>query len=284
MNTTRTILVSMCCAIISIGALAPSQAGVLIAESDFNIPPFTAGIPVHGQGASEPGWAAPWQKLGGFDDRGHVVSNPTQEGSGAVQLFADNVFGTSVEREWMNIVPKVRVDGYVYVTPGASMQGQIVTATPASGEIVSRTAGAFRIDGSGLIRVFDAKAGGFVSTSFFTIPYQWNKYSLIVDMNSKSYNFLFNDQLYGSPHPLTLMNPMFYVDGINYSASGTLTTYVDNIRVTPVPEPSTAVLALLGAGALLYRARRRAFNARATSSPSPAPPPELRSSAHGATG
>lgn len=262
MNTTRSILTLACCALISIGAAASSQAGVLIAESHFNIPPFTPGIPVEGQGGSEPGWAAPWQKLGGFDDRGHVVTSPTQDGNGAVQLFTDNVFGTSVEREWMNIVPKVRVDGYVYVNPGASMQGQIVTATPASGEIVSRTAGAFRIDSNGLIRVFDAKASGFVPTNFFTIPYQWNKYSLIVDMNTKTYNFLFNDQLFSSSHPLTLMNPMFYVDGINYSAAGSLYSYVDNVRVTAVPEPSTLIPALMGTAVLCYLRRISRLNRR----------------------
>ena len=89
-----------------------------LAQSTFNSPPFTVGITVDGQGGSEPGWAAPWQELGGFSDRGHVVSSPTYEGNGAVQLFADQNFGTSVEREWADIVPVVRVDSFVFVTAG----------------------------------------------------------------------------------------------------------------------------------------------------------------------
>ena len=96
----------------------PAAADVL-ATSNFDVPPFTAGISVAGQGGSEPGWAAPWQEIGGFSDRGHVVTTPTYEGTGSVQLFADEVYGTSVEHEWANIVPQVEVDAYVYVTPGA---------------------------------------------------------------------------------------------------------------------------------------------------------------------
>src|SRR5258706_14049371 len=138
-----------------------TQSGTPLANSTFNSPPFTVGVTVDGQGGSEPGWAAPWRKLGGFSDRGHVVSSPTFEGNGAVQLFADQTFGTSVEREWANIVPIVRVDAFVYVTPGASMNGQIVTATPASGEIDTRSAGDWQIQGNGLIDVFDKTTNGF---------------------------------------------------------------------------------------------------------------------------
>jgi Dockerin type I domain len=205
-----------------------------LAASQFNNPPFTAGITVDGQGGSEPGWAAPWLKLGGFSDRGMVVSNPTQEGNGAVQIFASAVFGTSVEREWSTISPVVRVDAYVYVTPGASMDGQIVTATPSSGEIDPRRAGTWKIDSSGTINVFDTTTNGYRSTPFHTIPTQWDKYSLYVNTNSNTYAFLFNDQLYYAPHPLPFLNSMFYVDGINLRALGTLTSYVDNVTVTAI--------------------------------------------------
>ena len=217
-----------------------------LAISQFNIPPFTAGIPVEGQGASEPGWAAPWRKLGGFDDRGHVVTSPTQEGNGAVQLFADAVFGTSVECEWSVIAPVVRVDAFVYVTPGAAMDGQIVTGTAGVGEIDPRRAGSWRIQGSGLIDVFDTTQNGYVSTGFFTLPNQWNKYSLIADTNTNTYSFLFNDQTFNSPNPLQFMNSMFYVDGINLRAAGLLTSYVDSVTVTAVPEPPAFALAALG--------------------------------------
>ena len=233
------------CAIVIIAA-ANNAFGNQIAISQFNNPPFTAGITVDGQGGSESGWAAPWQKLGGFGDRGLVLTIPTEEGNGAVQLFADAVFGTSVEREWSNIAPVVRADAYVYVTPGASMDGQIVTATPASGEIDPRRAGNWRIEGNGAISVFDATLNSYVSTGFHTLPNQWNKYSLIVNTNTDTYSFLFNDLAFNSPHALPFLNAMSYVDGINLRALGTLTSYVDNVTVTSVPEPSTIILAAIG--------------------------------------
>jgi hypothetical protein len=245
-------------------AAADSRAtGQQIATSTFNIPPFTAGIPVGGQGGSEPGWTAPWDKIGGFNDRGHVVNSPTQEGNGAVQLFADNVFGTSIERHWSR-VPVVRVDAYVYVTPGASMDAQIVNSEPA-GEIDPRRAGNWRIDGGGGISVFDLTSNGYLSTGFTTSSNQWNEYSLIADTHTQTYSFLFNDQLYNPPHPLQFIDSTSYVDGINLRALQTLTSYVDHVTVTAVPEPSTIVLGGIGCIGMLFVAWRRR---RLTSIPS----------------
>ena len=222
------------CVVISIAGFAQFALAAQLAISQFDSPPFTAGITVDGQGASEPGWAAAWQKLGGFSDRGFVVNSPTQQGNGAVQLFANAIFGTSIEREWSTIAPVVRVDAYVNVNPGASMDGQIVTATPASGEIDPRRAGTWQIDGSGAINVFDTTSNGYRSTGFHTIPTQWNKYSLFVNTNTNTYAFLFNDQLYFAPHPLPFLNAMFYVDGVNLRALGTLTSYIDNVTVSAI--------------------------------------------------
>jgi hypothetical protein len=240
-------------------ALVITPPGTPLAQSTFDSPPFTVGITVDGQGGSEPGWAAPWQKLGGFSDRGHVVSSPTYQGNGAVQLFADQIFGTSVEREWANIVPVVRVDSFVFVTPGASMNGQIVTATPASGEIDTRSAGDWQIEGNGLIDVFDKTTNGFVHTGFQTLPNQWNEYSLIADANTHSFSFLFNNQPFNSPHPLPFLNSTAYVDGINLRALGTLTSYADFVQVSAVPEPSSLILFAVGAltlGGLAVAGRR----------------------------
>jgi hypothetical protein len=241
---------------LSLIRIAPAALPATLATSNFNVPPFTAGIPVEGQGASESGWNGPWRKLGGFEDRGHVVTSPTQEGTGAVQIFADQVFGTSIEREWAVITPVVRVDAYVYVTPGASMNGQIVTGIAGEGEIDPRRAGTFQIEPGGLITVFDATMNNFISTGFHTLPNTWNKYSLIANTNDSTFRFLFNDQLFQSPHPLPFLNPMFYVDGINLRAAGTLTSYVDNITVTAVPEPSTGLYAI-GTCAIWFCDRRR---------------------------
>ena len=42
---------------------------------------------------------------------------------------------------------------------------------------------------------------------------------MIVDTNSHTWSFLFNDQPYNSPHPLGFLNPLFYVNGINFRAA-----------------------------------------------------------------
>jgi hypothetical protein len=257
MKTNKSASVVWCGVLLALAATSRPAIAEILARSQFNIPPFTPGIPVAGQGASEPGWLAPWWKLGGFDDRGHVVTSPTQEGNGAVQIFADRSLGTSVEREWFVIAPIVRVDAFVYITPGAEMDGSIVTATPASGEIDPRRAGNWRIEASGLIALFDTTVNGWVSTGFHTLPNQWNQYSLIADTTTSTYSFLFNDQPFNSPHPLPFINPMFYVDGINLRAAGVLTSYVDNVTVTAIPEPSTLVLGALGT-LIAYFARRSA--------------------------
>jgi hypothetical protein len=226
------------------GAHAIATTVTVLASSNFDPPAYTAGITVGGQGVGEPGWAAPWQEIGGTGGRGLVVTSPANEGGGAVQLLADQEFGTSVEREWSAIDPIVRVDAYVYVTPGAAMDGQIVTATPASGEIDTRSAGEFEISGSGLINVYNPARGGLVSTGFHTLPNAWNEYSLIVNTNTDTYSFLFNNQPYNPPQPLGFRNSMFYVDGINLRAEGTLSSYIDDVTVTAVPEPSSVVLLL----------------------------------------
>jgi hypothetical protein len=252
----KSIYVGPVLAIVASVILLQPATGAIIASSNFNIPPFTAGVTVDGQGGSEPGWAAPWWKLGGFADRGHVVTSPTQEGNGAVQIFADQVFGTSVERDWSTISPLVRVDAYVYVTPGAAMDGQIVTATPLSGEINPRRAGSWQIRASGQIDVFDTTVNGYVATPFHTLPNQWNKYSLVADTATNTYSFLFNDQVFNSAHPLPFMNAMFYVDGINLRAQGVLTSYVDNITIHNTPEPACSILLLVG-GVLVVCKRYR---------------------------
>ena len=227
-----------------------------LANSTFNIPPFTAGITVDGQGGSEPGWAAPWSKLGGFADRGHVVTSPTQQGNGAVQLFADAIFGTSVEREWSTIVPMVRVDAFVFVTPGASMDGQIVTGTAGVGEIDPRRAGNWRIAGNGAISVFDTTVNNYVNTGFTTLPNVWNKYSLVADTTTNTYSFLFNDVPFNAGHALPFINAVPNVDGINLRALGTLTSYVDSVSVTAIPEPSTIGLTFAGFVAAVWWRRR----------------------------
>ena len=217
------------------------QGGIL-AESGFNdqsgihgnpVPnsPFAFGITVDKQGIGEAGWDMPWQRLGGPDDRAPVSTEYVYEGDGAVKLFADNVFGTSLERAWTRIVPQVRIDVYVLVRPAAEMMGNAVH-TAAGGEIAARRVAYWHIAGNGEVRVFDKVAQREIPTGFSTLPNEWTKYSMILDSEAQTWRFLFNDKPFESPRVLVYITPSNFVDRVNLSAVGTLTTYVDAVRIS----------------------------------------------------
>jgi hypothetical protein len=231
-------------ALILTASFAPAHAApIVLATSGFNDQsgingnatpdsPFQIGVTVDGQGVGEPGWDGPWRRLGGFEDRAPVSSEFVHEGDASTKLFADNVFGTSIERAWLNIVPVVRIDAHVLVRPAASMRGSAVHTT-MGGEIPQRTAAYWDIVSNGDIRVFRAATNQSISTGFTTLPNVWNKYSLILDTRSQTWTFLFNDQAFQS-QALTFLNPTNFVDRVNLSAAGTLNSYVDAVRVTAI--------------------------------------------------
>lgn len=49
--------------------------------------PFVSEVSVNNQGDGEPGWAEPWRRLGGFEDRAHVVTDVQYEGDQSVTLW-----------------------------------------------------------------------------------------------------------------------------------------------------------------------------------------------------
>jgi hypothetical protein len=261
------------CAIVAAGAATASSsygAPTLLASSGFNDQtglhsnaapntPFQIGMTVHNQGAGEPGWDAPWARLGGFDDRAPVSSEFTYEGDGATKLFADNVFGTSIERPWFNIVPTVRIDTYVLVRPAASMRGNATFTTPG-GEIPNRTAAYWEIASNGDVRVFRKATNQTISTGFSTLPNTWNKYSLILDAPSQTWRFLFNDQEFHPAQPLTFLNATNFVDRVNLQALGTLNSYVDAVQISAVPEPDCLALSLCGGFAVAFVASDRVIS------------------------
>jgi hypothetical protein len=223
---------------------APSQAAV-IATSGFNDQvginsnanpnsPFTIGVTVNGQGVGEAGWDGPWERRGGGDERAPVSSEFVYEGDAAIKLFADTSVGTSIERPWFNIVPKVRIDTYVLVRPGAQMRGNAVFSS-LGGEVAPRTVAYWDIAHNGQIQVFNKATNQTINTGFSTLPNAWNKYSLIVDTPAQTWKFLFNDQEFRPAQPLQFLNESNYVDRVNLMAAGTLNSYVDAVQVSSLP-------------------------------------------------
>lgn len=216
-----------------------ADGGKILATSGFNDAiglnsnpepdsPFEIGTSLHNEGVGEPGWDLPWQQLGGFDDRVPVQTEWVFEGDAAIRLFADRIFGSSMERAWFDIVPKVRVDQYVLVRPAAGMAGQV--GRTGNGEVLPRMAARWQIGSDGRISVREGARS--IDTGFFTLPNVWNKYSVIVDTESQTWEFLFNDQKFETADPLPFMNQMFFVDRVNLMASGTRNSYIDMITVS----------------------------------------------------
>lgn len=244
-NLTRSFITACVCVFLASSA-TKGLAGVL-ASSGFNDAtgiysdpflgsPFVKDVTVDHQGDAEAGWGGPWQRLGGFDDRAHVVSEYQFEGDQSVTLWADRVFGTSIERNWKTIVPKIRVDAYVLATPAARMGGQLVRS--CCGEIPSRTVAAWIINGDGTISLYDPTLADFIATPFSTLPYEWNKYSLIADTRTKTWQFAFNDVIFHRASPMKFVTNSSFIDAVNFSAVETRTTYVDYVTVTAVDAQS----------------------------------------------
>ena len=234
------------CSAVVIGSTVvslPSVTAGVLAVSGFNDAtgansdlflgsPFVAGVTVHNQGFGEAGWDGPWQRLGGFDDRAHVVTDYVYEGDGAVTLWADRSIGTSIERAWSSIAPKIRVDTYVLVRPAARMGGQLVRT--GGGEIPTRTAGEWLINENGSISLYDVTLGSYVPTPFWVVPNEWNKYSLIADTRTQTWEFAFNDVKFQRAKPFVFRNAMSFIDRVNLIAIDTRVTYVDYVTVTEI--------------------------------------------------
>jgi hypothetical protein len=60
--------------------------------------------------------------------------------------------------------------------------------------------------------------------------------------------------------PVPLGNTLGAIDGLEFGANGGSNgqAYVDNVRITGIPEPTTATLLLIGLGGMLARVRRQA--------------------------
>lgn len=199
--------------------------------------PYLIGATVHHQGANEPGWQGPWDRIGGSDEQALVVSDPFLEGDGAVSLWADPVTETRIERAWSESVPKVRVDAYVFTRPAARMEGHVMGPNDGS-PVDARTAGGWLIRETGAISLFDAALATYIPTPFSAQPNTWNKFSLFADTRTQAWEFAFNDVKFRLAHPLQFINSLESVSGVNLAAISRIGSFVDYIKVTAI-DPTT---------------------------------------------
>ncbi len=119
----------------------------------------------------------------------------------------------------------------------------------------STTATSWEAEPDGRILVVDGIGDGskpFEDTGFMWVPNQWHKFTQLVDYPNKTWRFFMDDEEYLAPDELGFRgNPPMPLDGINIlSAStdrGDEGVYMDELRISAIPEPSTLALLVMGA-------------------------------------
>ncbi len=269
------------CAILSILLASTARAdtlppGTLIAAAAFNDDaglysdpvansPYEIGATALYRGVGEPGWAVGWTvSVGGSNPPfgsyyGDIRGDVTHEGDGALRMRNRP---SPFEQLWMHrrfapaIAEKFRIDQYVNIPPGGSFGSR--PFGPGSGGLVGRIGPSWSASG-GNFYALDGNGRGSTNGEFsgFTWePNTWYKVSLIVDPAEQTFEFLVDDQRYDAPDPLGFRGSPASIDHISYLTNTLL--YIDDIRITAVPEPSAlAGLAIGAAGLIVLAVRRR---------------------------
>jgi len=124
----------------------------------------------------------------------------------------------------------------------------------------------FVVRNDGSIDVRDGVGDGssaytFEDTGFTWAPDRWYKFTQIVDYEDKTWRFFMDDVEYIGPDVLGFRGTPPPMDGINIlsevSGNG---TYMDDLRISAIPEPGAiASLACGLAGLLAFASRRRIY-------------------------
>jgi hypothetical protein len=238
-------------------AAAGIVSGPVVAESDFNTAAgYTIGQTVHQRGAGDPGWGGNlWQvaadgAAGSGQDAATVDGVNTWEGDGSLHV----AIRSGITEQWVHrslAVPLTTpfwIEQYVRLPANAIFQSR--PGLGGTGNLVAahwmvRDGKFWVMDGNG------TGSGTFEDTGLAFHALQWQKVSLLVNPGTKSYEFYVDDQKYNAPDPLNFRgNPQVAgqsaVQFLDYLSQGE--GWVDRVRISSVPEPSTLVL--LGAGGL----------------------------------
>ncbi|NCC51765.1 MAG: PEP-CTERM sorting domain-containing protein [Spartobacteria bacterium] len=230
-------------------ALQAAAIGVysdVIYDVDFENPPHTLGsAPVTGSGSDRP------TDHNGF---GWTISSGVADLSSQVAVVDDTGF------EFMSFFPGPTFDSQILTlswdfavlstdNSESLLQGSMTVNSPTGpGTLINVS---YLFDGT--VRVFDQVTGD-QGVSTWTLG-QSAEYSLLIDLDSDSYDFLVD----GSPllvdNPL---DPSEDLDRVNfYRPFGSPSYAIDNFQWQIIPEPSTIALMLLALGGLAVGRCRR---------------------------
>jgi len=224
--------------------------------------PYQIGATALWKGVGEPGWAVGWTvSVGGTNPPfgshyGDIRSDVVLEGDGALRMRNRQSEELWMHRRWSQpLAEKFRIDQHVNIPSGGQFGSRPFSS--GTGSLIGRIGPSwYAVDGKFYAQDGDGAGNAPGEFSGFTWePDTWYKVSLIVDPPSRTFEFLVDDRKYIPPDPLGFRGTPSSIDHIRYLTSTPL--YIDDIRVTIVPEPTTMSLAAIGMTGFLGFGRRK---------------------------
>lgn len=212
---------------------------------------------LNGQGVGEPGWAGPWS-IGGAP---LVVNSGMYEGDGAA-FFQNTSAGLRNLSTPLSGTMKV---GLFFKISQSSVSGNgidfyTIDTTFTSGANVGSQ---WQAAPNGHMLVFDGTENGggtpFLDTGFTWSAGVWEQAEVQINMITRKWDFYYNGVKYNGPHQMgfrgniTQLNEVYYLNEVGAPNS----SYLDNLYVTPVPEPTSLVLTIAAGAGWYVRKRRR---------------------------
>lgn len=212
--------------------------------------PYTLGAMVSERGVGEPGWVIPWHVYGPTS-LVTVATDHVFEGDGALKIQGDQFNSPHTSRQWADVLEQFSLDQKVLMPPGSGLFLSRIHRTGlgnGDSSVIDRlTATRWEVEDSGALFVYDGTTRK--ATGFSLFPNRWYDVRLDVDVVSQTYKFYFENQPYAGGQALHFYTTEPFLDRVDFMHSANVGAfYIDAIRMSAIPEPSTLMLLIAAAG------------------------------------